>query len=56
MNNLTKQLKEKSKQIQNPIFEELKEQFEQTQFYKSMAKFREQAEQQFANKSLTVSK
>jgi hypothetical protein len=54
--NLTKQLAKRVKETTCPILQELQEQYEQTQFYKSMAKFREQAEQQFANRSLTISK
>jgi hypothetical protein len=54
--NLTKEIAKRVKQTADPIMEELLEQFEQTQFHKSMAKFREIAEQQFANKSLTISK
>jgi hypothetical protein len=54
--NLTKEIAKRVKQTTCPIMEELQEQYQQTQFYKSMAKFREQAEQQFANRSLTISK
>ncbi len=56
MKNLTKQLKQKSKQLNDPIFKELSEQYEMIQNYKSMAKYREFAQQQSENKSLITSK
>jgi hypothetical protein len=54
--NLTKEIAKRVKETTDPIMQELQEQYEQTQFYKSMAKFREQAEQQFSNRTLTSSK
>ena len=41
MNNLTKRLKAKAKKLSDPIMDELKEQYELTQFNKSMIRFRE---------------
>jgi len=52
MNNLTKRLKAKAKKLSDPIMDELKEQYELTQFNKSMIRFREKSELQFSNKSL----
>jgi len=54
--NLTKELAQRVKATKCPIMEELQEQYEATQFHKSMIRFREIAEQQFSQKSLILNK
>ena len=54
--NLTKELAQRVKETKCPIIEELQEQYEATQFHKSMIRFREMAEQQFSQKSLILTK
>jgi hypothetical protein len=53
MKNLTKQLAKKAKKQIDPIQQELIEQYEQTQFYKSLNRFRGEFEKQYAQKTLT---
>jgi hypothetical protein len=44
MKDLTKQLKEKSKGLKNPLMDELKEQFEMTKNHQSLSRFSSQFE------------
>jgi len=52
MKNLTKQIAKKAKKQIDPIQQELQEQYEQTQFYKSLNRFRGEFEKQYAQKTL----
>ena len=55
MKNLTKQLAKKVKKSIDPIQQELQEQYEQTQFYKSLNRFRGEFEKQYSEKTLIPS-
>lgn len=50
--NLTQEIAKRVKQSTDPIMEELKEQYEQSQFHKSLSRFRHTFEKQTAEKSL----
>ena len=54
--NLTKQLAKRVKETTCPILQELQEQYEQTQFYKSLNRFRGEFENQYSQKSLIPTK
>ena len=54
--NLTKQLAKRVKETTCPILQELQEQYEQTQFYKSLNRFRGEFEKQYAQKTLISTK
>ena len=54
--NLTKQLAKRVKETTCPILQELQQQYEQTQFYKSLNRFRGEFEKQYAQKTLISTK
>jgi hypothetical protein len=50
--NLTKELAQRVKATKCPIMQELQEQYDQTQFYKSLNRFSGEFEKQYAQKTL----
>ena len=54
--NLTKEIAKRVKETTCPIMQELQEQYEQTQFYKSLNRFRGEFENQYSQKSLISTK
>ena len=54
--NLTKEIAKRVKETTCPIMQELQEQYEQTQFYKSLSRFQNEFEKQYAQKTLISTK
>jgi hypothetical protein len=54
--NLTKEIAKRVKETTCPIMQELQEQYEQTQFYKSLSRFQNEFEKQYSQKNLISTK